>query len=65
MNKAALLALCLSSHASWAGSGGDEATWQYTVQAGDTLWSFAAKHLSSPPMCRNCNSKTASPTPTG
>ncbi|MCD5326687.1 FecR domain-containing protein [Chromobacterium piscinae] len=48
MNKTALLALCLSSHASWAGSGGEEATWQYTVQAGDTLWSFAAKHLTSP-----------------
>ncbi|AXE28604.1 hypothetical protein DK842_00935 [Chromobacterium phragmitis] len=48
MNKTALLALCLSSHASWAGSGSEEATWQYTVQAGDTLWSFAAKHLISP-----------------
>jgi hypothetical protein len=48
MNKTALLALCLSSHAAWASAGADEPTWQYTVQSGDTLWSFAAKHLTSP-----------------
>ncbi|MBV8681067.1 MAG: FecR domain-containing protein [Aquitalea sp.] len=53
-------ALCLSfaSYAAVAASGNDSATWSYEVKQGDSLWSFADQHLSSPayvPRLQNLN----------